>query len=99
MKSYPLKDILPDVHYTVLVGDAVFMLGDRIIMGSDRCLVCREAGGFLPPEEWACCDGVLVGLDREYYQVRLARLQKELKLIMAQFESEFRDLPVSDYTS
>jgi len=57
-----LKDISANKKYRVTKGSDCTTLraGDTVILDKSNYLLCPQAGGFLPPEEWQQLKGVEV---------------------------------------
>lgn len=59
--------------------DGEFQPGDHVWLEEDGAIVCREARGWMPPEDVpAATRGMAVEIDAEWIEKRRARIERQL---------------------
>ena len=72
-----LREMEKGVRYIVTTGGSTLKKGDSVVMESDGCLVCFDAGGFLPRGEWRNLRNE-VEIDIEYYKQQIKELKSAI---------------------
>ena len=72
-----LKDMIPNIAYVVATNGITLKIGDHILKEADGCIMCKEAHGFLTPDDWRYLRNKVV-VDREYYREKLVEMKEQM---------------------